>query len=95
MCHVCVCASECVTECVHVYVSMNWCRGSLIPRPHTKNPGSTSVLNLSLMYMSSNACSDRTRLISNIRSADNHRHKGNVEPERALFHSISVDRDSS
>ena len=79
MCHVCVCASECVTECVHVYVNMNWCYSSLIPRPHTKNPGSTSVLNLSLMYMymymSSNACYGRTRLISNIRSADYHRYK--------------------
>ena len=40
-----------------------------------KGPGSTSVLNLSLLCTSSNAYYGRTRLISNIRSADYHRYK--------------------
>ena len=40
-----------------------------------KGPGSTTMLNLLLLYTSSNACYGRTRHISNIRSADYHRHK--------------------
>ena len=40
-----------------------------------RGPGSTTMLNLLLLYTSSNACYGRTRHISNIRSADYHRHK--------------------
>ena len=96
VCVVCVCV---VCVCVCVVCMCAWCvEGvcSLVPRPHPKigkGPDSTSVLNLSLLYTSSNACYGRTRLISDqltIAVA-----KTNVEPERALFHSISVDRDSS